>query len=100
MTSPRAKATTPLLAPGFTNPFVEKVKTHLASSYSRLSELAPVILTHLTNALSERRAFFAWSASDVRNMFDLLWDQLALTAPIVIESKGDMPIMKNVMFEI
>ena len=39
--------------------FTKKVENHLASSYSNLSQLAPVILTQLCKDLSENRAFFA-----------------------------------------
>jgi hypothetical protein len=49
--------------------FTEKVENYLVSSPSKLSLLAPVILSQLRGALSERRAFFAWSVSDIRNMF-------------------------------
>jgi hypothetical protein len=79
--------------------FTEKVKNHLVSSYSKLSQLAPVILSQLRGALSERRAFFAWSASDIRNMFYLLWDHLALTTPIAIEGKDDVPTIEDIVFQ-
>jgi hypothetical protein len=79
--------------------FTKKIENHLVSSYSNLSQLAPVILTQLRGALPERRAFFAWSASDIRNMFDLLWSHLALTTPIAIESEDDVPTTENVVFE-
>ena len=79
--------------------FTEQVEKHLSSSYSLLSELGIVILTQLRGALTERRAFFAWSASDFRKMFLLLWDHLALTTPIAIQSRGDVPTTEDVVFE-
>lgn len=79
--------------------FTQKVKIHLSRSYMHLSDLAPVILNHLGSALSEKRAFFAWSASDIRNMFYLLWDHLALTFPIGIENKGDERRTQDVVCE-
>ena len=63
---------------------MEHVETHFASSYSHLSEFAPLILTHLRGALPENRAFVAWAACDVRYMFYLVWDHLALATPITI----------------
>ena len=79
--------------------FTENVKEHLESSHSTLSKLAPVILTQLYGALSERRAFFAWAASDIRKMFYLLWDHLALTTPIATEKKVDVSRTENVVFQ-
>jgi hypothetical protein len=49
--------------------------------------------------LTERRAFFAWSASDIRKMFRLLWDHLALTTPIAIGIVRDMSTTEGVLFE-
>ena len=79
--------------------FAKRVENHLASSYSNLSQFAPLILSQLHKGLSENGPFFAWSVSDVRNMFDLFWDHLALTAPIAIENKGRIGAMVDVMFE-
>lgn len=79
--------------------FTEKAAQHLESSYSSLSRLGPYILAVLRTALSEKRAFFAWSASDIRNMFFLLWDHLALTTPIAIEEKDGRQTTEPVIFE-
>ena len=79
--------------------FAEKVENHLASSYSNLSRLAPLILSQLHKGLAENGPFFAWSVSDVRNMFDLFWDHLALTTPIAIESKGAIGATVDIIFK-
>ena len=78
--------------------FTEKVEKHLIDSYANLSQLANVILTHLHGALSERRAFFAWSASDIRYMFYIVWDHLALTTPITLGGEDNIPPKRDVMF--
>lgn len=79
--------------------FTGKVRKHLADSYSDLSQLAHVILTHLDGALSERRAFFAWSASDIRYMFHIVWKHLALTTPVTLEHEDNIPPQNDVVFE-
>lgn len=78
--------------------FAEKIKIHLGSTYTNLSQLEPHILSHLGGALSERRAFFAWSASDIRDMFYLLWDHLALTTPLSLEGKDDLVTTEEIVF--
>lgn len=70
--------------------FTEKIENHISSSYSNLSQLAPVILTQLRGALSERRAFFAWSVSDIfgsplGTQYSILWRSECLKG--IIDSK-------------
>jgi Phosphotransferase enzyme family len=79
--------------------FVNKVEKHLQSSHRNMSHLAPTILSQLSTSLSENRAFFAWCASDVRNMFSLLWDHLALATPLSIQSGDDSQTFKNIIFQ-
>jgi hypothetical protein len=46
------------------------------------------ILRRLNDALTKNEAFFAWSASDIRNMYPILWDHLALTTPILLDHES------------
>jgi hypothetical protein len=66
------------------------VRKHLVDSYSSLSRLAHVKLTHLDGALSERGAFFA---------VYIVWKHLALTGPITLGRRDDIPAEKDVVFE-
>jgi len=47
------------------------------------------ILMHLNTAFTRNGAFFAWAASDIRNMYFILWDHIALTTPIFLNKSGN-----------
>lgn len=79
--------------------FITSIENHLASSYPNLSEVRQDILAQLHDALLKRRAFFAWSASDIRCMFSLLWEHLVLATPVAISRKGDDTSTENIIFD-
>ena len=78
---------------------MENIKKYLKSSYSTLFKLTFIILTQFHEAFSKRRVFFAWTASDIRKIFYLLWNHLALITSIAIEKKIDISRTENIMFQ-
>jgi hypothetical protein len=79
--------------------------THVQSSPSVLSS-PPLsednyILRRLRDSLTKNQAFFAWSASDIRNMYSILWDHIALTTPLLLNRGGceGLQNQEGVVFE-
>jgi hypothetical protein len=88
--------------------FVTEVKTWLASSSSPFlhDEFSHYIQDRLNNAFSQRHAFFAWAASDVRYTYPVLWDQIALTTPLLLDKNdtscdgdGNAQVSEGVIFK-
>ena len=60
----------------------------------------------LRSAFSQNHSFFAWSASDVRNLYDIVWDHLALHTPLRLDtddightSQGNLNDHEGLLFE-
>ena len=59
------------------------------------------VIMRLNTAFTEKGAFFAWAATDIRNMYFILWDHIALTTPMFLNKSSHTHLEQQygVMFE-
>jgi len=73
--------------------FTKYVRASLRSTlFPILSpEAIQCIEDRLNGAIDQKYAFFAWAASDARQMFEIVWDHFALSTPLRLDSSETGP---------